>query len=103
MGRWIATLAICALLAAGCAAVSTIAPRDLPSLPEATNQRFLFDSAGGQAEAFLNRPKGKGPFPLMVMLHGHSWVGVGARRLLPAAETFAGELCYATMALSLPG
>lgn len=103
MGRWIGTLTICALLATGCAAVGTIAPSDLASLPQATTHRFMFDSAGGKAEAFLIRPKGHGPFPLMVMLHGHSWVGIGARRLLPAAEAFASDVCYATLALSLPG
>ena len=39
----------------------------------------------------------------MVLLHGHSFVGIGARRLLPAAELFAHEVCYVTLAVSLPG
>jgi len=103
MRRWFLALSLSGLLAAGCASSTTVAPRDLDSLPEATTHRFMFDSAGGQAEAYFIRPKGQGPFPLMVLLHGHSWVGVGARRLLPAADTFAKELCYATMAISLPG
>jgi dipeptidyl aminopeptidase/acylaminoacyl peptidase len=63
----------------------------------------MFDSANGRAEGFVTRPKGQGPFPLVVLLHGHSLVGIGARRLLPAADTFAAELCYASLAVSLPG
>jgi dipeptidyl aminopeptidase/acylaminoacyl peptidase len=58
---------------------------------------------GGKAEAFLVRPRGAGPFPLMVLLHGHSWTGVGAKRVLPAAGIFARELCFAGLAVSLPG
>lgn len=103
MPRWLWVLGLWGLLAAGCASVASVAPGDLASLPEATTHRFMFDSAGGKAEAYVIRPKGRGPFPLMVLLHGHSWVGVGARRLLPAADTFAKELCYATVAVSLPG
>lgn len=103
MARWMGAAGLAALLAAGCAATSALAPADLARLPAASPQRFLFDSAGGKAEAFVSRPKGSGKFPLMIMLHGHSWVGVGARRLLPAAEAFTQDLCYATLALSLPG
>lgn len=77
--------------------------RDLGEQPAATTRDFLFATGNGKAEAYLTRPRGPGPFPLLVMLHGHSWFGIGARRLLPTAEYFAGELCYATLALSLPG
>ena len=65
--------------------------------------RFIFASAGGNAEAYLVRPLGPGPFPLIVLLHGHSWIGAGAKRLLPTADIFAKELCYASLAISLPG
>jgi dipeptidyl aminopeptidase/acylaminoacyl peptidase len=58
---------------------------------------------GGRAEAYLVRPRGAGPFPLMVLLHGHSWTGVGAKRVLPAADIFAREFCFAGLAVSLPG
>ena len=77
--------------------------RDLSHIPEASTHGFLYASADNKVEAYITRPRGPGPFPLMLLLHGHSWVGIGARRLLPTAQFFAGELCYATLALSLPG
>ena len=103
MQRLILAFSLAGLLTAGCATVTTVAPQDLAGLPEATTERFMFDSAHGKAEGYITRPKGKGPFPLIVLLHGHSFVGIGARRLLPAAETFASEVCYASLAVSLPG
>jgi dipeptidyl aminopeptidase/acylaminoacyl peptidase len=54
-------------------------------------------------EAYLVRPQGRGPFPLVVLLHGHSWRGIGAERVLPAAQVFGAELCFASLAISLPG
>ena len=92
-----------AVLLSGCANMTTMSVRDLSRIPEASTNGFLFPSADGKVEAYITRPRGPGPFPLMLMLHGHSWVGIGAERLLPAAQFFAGELCYATLALSLPG
>ena len=58
---------------------------------------------GRPAEAYLVRPRGAGPFPLIAFLHGHSLSGLGAIRLLPAAKLFAREVCYAGLAISLPG
>ena len=94
------------IVLAGCATattVPTVTARDLASLSKPSTHRFLFASANGKAEGFVIRPRGKGPFPLMVLLHGHSLVGIGARRLVPAADTFASEVCYASLAISLPG
>jgi len=91
------------ILLSGCGSMATLSARALNDFPEATTHGFLFATATGKAEAYLTRPRGEGPFPLMLLLHGHSWVGIGAKRLLPAAQFFAGELCYATLALSLPG
>lgn len=50
---------------------------------------------GRSAEAYLVRPRGAGPFPLIAFLHGHSLSGLGAIRLLPAAKLFGREVCYA--------
>ena len=103
MQHLLLALSLFGVLAAGCASITTLAPRDLAGLSEASTHRFMFDSADGKAEGFVTRPKGTGPFPLVVLLHGHSLVGIGARRLLPAADTFAREICYASLAISLPG
>jgi dipeptidyl aminopeptidase/acylaminoacyl peptidase len=103
MQRFLTALSLVGLLAAGCATVASVAPRDLADLTGASTHRFMFDSADGKAEAYITRPKGKGPFPLMILLHGHSLVGIGARSLLPAAELFASEVCYASLTVSLPG
>jgi dipeptidyl aminopeptidase/acylaminoacyl peptidase len=76
---------------------------ELNGLSEGTTARFLFPSSGGNAEGYISRPHGNGPFPLMVLLHGHSLVGRGAKQVLPAAATFATDVCYASLAVSLPG
>ncbi|MSP38333.1 MAG: hypothetical protein EXR70_07570 [Deltaproteobacteria bacterium] len=99
--RFVAPLLLIVL--SGCATVTTMPLNGLPALAPNSTARFLFPSAGGSAEGFLVRPRGDGVYPLMVLLHGHSFVGIGARRVLPAAEAFASEVCYAGLAVSLPG
>ncbi|MBM4262195.1 MAG: hypothetical protein FJ145_12290 [Deltaproteobacteria bacterium] len=94
-------IALCAAM--GCAGVQTIAQEQLPALEAKTIARFFFPSAGGVAEGYLARPPGQGPFPLILFLHGHSWVGRGAEQLLNAARTIAAEQCFASLAISLPG
>ena len=86
-----------------CAAVDPVPLAELRSFPEGSTARFLYPSSGGKAEAYLIRPRGSGPFPLIILLHGHSLSGVGAKRLLPAAAVFASDLCFASLAISLPG
>jgi dipeptidyl aminopeptidase/acylaminoacyl peptidase len=86
-----------------CASVATVPLNGLASLEPNSTTRFMFPSAGGTAEGYLVRPRGHGVYPLMVLLHGHSLVGIGARSVLPAAAVFASEVCYASLAISLPG
>lgn len=88
---------------AGCSSAKTVSLGELSEVPEGTTARFLFSSAGGNAEGYITRPLGNGPFPLMLLLHGHSLVGRGAKQVLPAAAIFANEVCYASLAVSLPG
>lgn len=92
---------ISAAILFGC--IETVPVRNLSGSPAGSTVQFFYDSQGGTAEAYLIRPKGDGPFPLVVLLHGDSWIHAGAKRMLPVAEQFASELCYASLAISLPG
>src|SRR5262249_20584720 len=80
-------------------------PKDAPGNPPASvTTRFVFPTSGSNAEAYLTRPAGPGPFPLMILLHGHTFESIGgAESLVPEAEAFASDLCYAGLAVSLPG
>ena len=96
-------LALVLTVLAGCSSVRTVSLGELNGLSEGTTARFLFSSSGGNAEGYISRPHGNGPVPLMVLLHGHSLVGRGAKQVLPAAAAFANDVCYASLAVSLPG
>lgn len=65
--------------------------------------QFFYQSQEGTVEGFLTRPLRDGRFPLMVLLHGHNWARAGAQQVVPIAEQFSRELCYASLAISLPG
>jgi dipeptidyl aminopeptidase/acylaminoacyl peptidase len=81
-----------------------IAPhRDLAGLQQEGVLRFFYPSAGGTVEAYVTRPHGTGPFPLVVLLHGHSFGGRGGEQLLGTAQTLAREACFSSIAISLPG
>jgi len=76
----------------------------LGDTPARVTTRFVFPTSGSSAEAYLTRPAGPGPFPLMILLHGHTFESIGgAESLVPEAEAFASDLCYAGLAVSLPG
>jgi dipeptidyl aminopeptidase/acylaminoacyl peptidase len=101
---WKRFLLACALgLTAGCGGFRDIETRQLEATAPSAPVRFFYDTEGGKAEAFLVRPEGRGPFPLIVLLHGHNRNGSGAQVLRPVAELFANKMCYAALAVSLPG
>ncbi|HEY7558577.1 MAG TPA: prolyl oligopeptidase family serine peptidase [Candidatus Binatia bacterium] len=76
----------------------------LGGTPSGVTARFLFPTSGSSAEAYLTRPAGPGPFPLMILFHGHTFGSIdGAESVVPEAEAFASDLCYAGLAVSLPG
>lgn len=85
-----------------CNIPSILSPRTAQDSPGKAVQ-FFYESRGGTVEGFFSRPEGEGRFPLIVLLHGHSWFRTGAKQIVPVAEEFSKELCYATLAVSLPG
>ena len=87
----------------GCSFIQTIPVNSLEASPTGRVVQFLYESQGGMAEGYLIRPIGIGPFPLIVLLHGDSWSREGATRVIPVAEQFSNKLCYASLAISLPG
>ena len=97
----LAALSLLALFA--CNTIRVIPYDQVSSLEEPQTVRFFYPSAGGSIEAYVSRPRGEGPFPLVVLLHGHSVRGRGAEQVLPTAAAFASEICFASMAISLPG
>ena len=97
-------LAVLALLfLVGCTGVPELPFKQLNSLDGELTTRIFYRSAGGNVEAYVARPRGDGPFPLVILLHGHSLIGRGAQQVLPIAEALAREICFAGFAISLPG
>lgn len=94
---------ICILSLVSCSTAKTTSIRALVDVPAGGTSRFLFPTSGSNAEAYLTRPLGSGPFPLIILLHGHTLGSFGAETMVPEAETFARDLCYAGLAVSLPG
>jgi dipeptidyl aminopeptidase/acylaminoacyl peptidase len=86
-----------------CNATKTISVEALRGTPTVGTSRFVFPTSGSTGEAYLTRPPGSGPFPLMILLHGHTIWSIGAESVVPEAEAFASDLCYAGLAISLPG
>jgi dipeptidyl aminopeptidase/acylaminoacyl peptidase len=98
IGLW-----VCVVYLAACSAAKTISREELVGAPAGGTSRFLFPTSGSNAEAYLTRPAGPGPFPLMILLHGHTLGSIGAESMVSEAEAFARTLCYAGLAVSLPG
>jgi dipeptidyl aminopeptidase/acylaminoacyl peptidase len=91
------------LLLLSCHTARVVSHQQLTSIDDRQTVRVFYPSAGGRIEAYVTRPQGEGPFPLLVMLHGHSFVGRGAEQVLSTAQRFAREICFASVAISLPG
>jgi dipeptidyl aminopeptidase/acylaminoacyl peptidase len=91
------------LFLCACNGVPAVPLKQLNSLDGELTTRIFYRSAGGNVEAYVTRPRGKGPFPLVILLHGHSLVGRGAEQVLSTAEALAREICFAGFAISLPG
>jgi dipeptidyl aminopeptidase/acylaminoacyl peptidase len=95
---------LCVFFFVACNAAKTISIGALGDTPAGVTTRFVFPTSGSNAEAYLTRPAGPGPFPLMILLHGHTFESFGgAESVVPEAEAFASDLCYAGLAVSLPG
>jgi dipeptidyl aminopeptidase/acylaminoacyl peptidase len=91
------------LWAVACNTAPVVPVKQLKSLEDSMTARVFYPSAGGNVEAYIVRPRGGGPFPLVILLHGHSLVGRGAEQVLSVAEALANEICFAAFAISLPG
>lgn len=94
---------LCLFYFVACNTAKTISIEALVDTPAGVTSHFLFPTSGSNAEAYLTRPAGPGPFPLMILLHGHTLGSIGARTMVQEAEAFANDLCYAGLAVSLPG
>ena len=94
---------LCLFYLVSCNATKTISVEELVDVPGGVTSHFLFPTSGLSAEAYLTRPAGPGPFPLMILLHGHTLGFIGGKSVVPESEAFASDLCYAGLAVSLPG
>jgi len=95
--------ALCLLSLIACSSTVRVSVESLAEAPAGSTSHFVFLTSGANAEAYLTRPVGPGPFPLMILLHGHTFGAMGAESIVSAAEAFAKDLCYAGLAVSLPG
>src|SRR5262249_20247831 len=87
---------VCIFYLVAWTAARTMPIEALGSPSTGSTTRFVFPTSGSTAEAYLIRPPGPGPFPLMILLHGVTFGSLGgAETIVPEAEAFASDLCYA--------
>ena len=96
-------IALSLLFLFACNSVRVVPYEQVGALEAEQTVRFFYPSARGNIEAYVARPRGVGPFPLVILLHGHSIRGRGAEQVLSTAEALASEICFASVAISLPG
>ncbi len=96
-------IALSLLFLSACNSVRVVPHEQVGALEAEQTVRFFYPSARANIEAYVTRPRGAGPFPLVILLHGHSIRGRGAEQVLSTAEALASELCFASVAISLPG
>src|SRR5215831_19291177 len=94
---------LCIFYLVACNAAKIISIEALRDTAAGVTTRFVFPTSGSNAEAYLIRPAGPGPFPLMILLHGHTIGPIAAGSMLAEARAVASDLCYAGLAVSLPG
>jgi len=96
---------LCLFSLLACNTAQKVSVNSLSDAPAGVTSHFLFPTSGSSAEAYLTRPAGPGPFPLVILLHGQSYgpFGGGAETVVREAEAFASDLCYAGLAVSMPG
>src|SRR5215469_10570247 len=66
--------ALCLFSFVACNTTKLVSIESLVDAPAGVTSHLLFPTSGSSAEAYLTRPAGPGPFPLMILLHGHTFV-----------------------------
>jgi dienelactone hydrolase len=102
---------LCIFYLVACNAAKTISIEALGDAPANVTTRFVFPTSGSNAETYLTRPAGPGPFPLMILLHGHTYESIGgAESVVPEAEALPAIFAmpvwpfrFPVMAQQLPG
>ena len=94
---------LCIFCLIGCNVAKTISIETLADTPAGVTSRFVFPTSGSYGEAYLTRPTGPGPFPLIILSTVTTLDRLAPKVSCPEAEAFASDLCYAGLAVSLPG
>src|SRR5215469_17477473 len=87
---------LCIFYLVACNAARKISIEALSDTPAGSTSRFVFPTSGSSAEAYLTRPAGPGPFPLMILLHGHTFESIGGAESVVPEELHHNSLHLAT-------